>query len=545
MVSGGALSRPRAGPARVEGWRGGVYRAFVEYNPLYFASALCILAGVFLVASELPPEAFASKLGVVLSTEAYQLLLMAAAAVLLRAGLRRPAAILGLTCLVFILDVAMNGERLLSHVGLLSLAPGMRARRAVPVSVALALLGPAKLWLLSFVFRLRSARPALGVAGLALLALPLIPYATELVDPIHRQMVYLIVSWLGAPLLGWACTRTARRWTSAWMEDAQEPRFRRIALIVPFLVASLFIAHGLMWSFVATLSLTPAQAAPYVLAVSCLAAARIATRSSRKAEFVAWVGAGATLWAASLSDSSTGVWPLATMAMFTGAGLLYLVEAKGLSLFLPATVCLFGGAYLLTSGSSDPIPLPGLAWPAALAAALLTGSIRHRDFRCLFASALAAGASVVLFRPVPGLSAYGGIVAGLWLAVTCWLVFPTLRRWVPFAATVAVLALGAWMVWRNVPGIGASYGAFAAAAVGIGLALRRFEFQGAGVVAGATLAAFKHGSWIPNSSIGWGILLLAAGFLFLSVGVAVNLLLARNRSRVESPAADPRPVPVD
>ena len=92
-------------------WRAIVHRCFVEYNPLYFASSLCILAGVFLLARELPREAFASKFGIVASTEAYQFLLIAGAAVLLRAGLKRPAAILGLTALVFLLDAALNSER--------------------------------------------------------------------------------------------------------------------------------------------------------------------------------------------------------------------------------------------------------------------------------------------------------------------------------------------------------------------------------------------------------------------------------------------------
>ncbi len=517
------------------GWRARVHRAFVEYNPLYFASALCILAGVFLVAHELPRDAFASKFGIVASTEGYQLLLIAAAAVLLRAGLRRPAVILGLTCLVFMLDVAMNSERLLSHVGLLSLAPGMRARKAVPVSVALALLGPLKLCLLATVFRLRSARGPLVVAGLALLLLPLLPYLTELVDPIRRQTVYLIVSWLGAPLLAWACTPAAQRWTSSWIADDQDARLRRIIRVVPVLIAVLFIAHGLVWSVIATLTLTWAQAAPYILAIAASAAARLAPYRPRTAEFLAWAGAGSTLWAASLSDASTGLWPLAAMALMTGGVLIYLVEGKGLRLFLLAAVCLFSGAYVAVLGNVEPLPLPGAAWPAALAVALLAGAIRHRDFRCLFVSALSVAAALGSIRPGPAFLGYGGIVAGLWLAVGCWLLFPLLRRWVPTVTLLAVLLIGAWMLWREVPGISYCYGGLMAGAVGVGVAFKRIEVQGAGIGAGAVLAAFKHGSWIPTSSIGWGVLLLAAGFVFLSAGVMVNLLLARRRPRVVTP----------
>jgi hypothetical protein len=92
------------------------------------------------------------------------------------------------------------------------------------------------------------------------------------------------------------------------------------------------------------------------------------------------------------------------------------------------------------------------------------------------------------------------------------------------------------MLWHDVPGIAFGYGGLAAASTGIGFAFRRWDFHSAGVAGGSVLAAFKHAAWIPASSLGWGILLLAAGFVLLSAGVLVNLLLARGRVRVESPS---------
>jgi len=147
---------------------------------------------------------------------------------------------------------------------------------------------------LARVFRLRSARGPLIVSSLALLAMPLLPYLTELVDPTRRETVYLAITWLGAPLLAWACTPSARRWTSAWMEDARSaPAANRARRSGPDRL--LFIAHGLMWSLIASLSLTPALAAPYVLAFSGLAASRLAALRPRAAEFVAWLGTGTGL----------------------------------------------------------------------------------------------------------------------------------------------------------------------------------------------------------------------------------------------------------
>jgi hypothetical protein len=532
----GSLPSPRIRPPGGAGWPSILHRWIVEDNPLYFASALCMLAGIFLTARELSPDAFGSKLAVAAATEGYQLLLMAGSAVLLRAGLKRPAAILGITAFIFILDVAFNGERLMSFMGLMSLQPGMRARRAIPASLVFALLGPLKLWMLARLFRLRSARGALAVCGTVLAALPLLPYVIELESTTVavRQSLYLGLSWLGAPVLGWALTRSARRWTSGWTEAEPNPRLtRRIALVAPLLVCVLFAAHVVGWRSLSDLSLSPAQAAPYFLAATCAAAARLALRRPRSAEFLAWAGAGATLGTAALSPGSTGLWPLAAAALATGAALVVVLETTRLRLFLPAAVCLFGGAYMMAAGRSAPLPPPGAVWPAGLAVALLAGAIRQRDFRCLFVSALASGVAVAALRPVPTLLAYGGVLAGLWLAVASWILFPELRRWLPFAATACVLALGAWMVWHGSPGIVAGYGAFAMGSVGFGFAVRRVEFQGAGLASGSLLAALKHDTWIPRTPGGWGLTLVAAGFLFLSAGVAINLLLARRRASAD------------
>src|SRR5204862_8163196 len=135
------------------------------------------------------------------------------------------------------------------------------------------------------------------------------------------------------------------------------------------------------------------------------------------------------------------------------------------------------------------------------AIALLAGAIRQRDFRCLFVSAIAAGVTVALLRPLPVLVAYGGLVAGIWLAITTWVFFPALRRWVPFAATIAVLALVAFMAWENVPGSTIGTGALAASTIAVGIALRRVEFQGAGLASGSLLAAMRYDTWIPHSAV--------------------------------------------
>lgn len=515
-----------------------LHRWFVQYNPLFFASALSVLGGVFLLSRELPRDAFPSKLGIVASTEIYQLLLIAGAAILLRAGLRRPAALLGITALVFLLDVALNGERLISHAGPISFEPGMRARRVVPASLAFALLGPVKVWLLARVFRLRGAAAALRIAGLAVLALPLLPYLTEIAGAGRREAAHLAVSWFGAPLLAWALSDGSRRWTSAWLDGVEDPRLRRLARLAPFLVTGFFLFHTVLWGYAASLSRSFAQAAPFVLVLLGTAAWRLAAIDPLRAELAAWVGSGLTLACAVLAPPETGRWPIAAMSCAAGVLLIMLVELKGLRLFLPAAVCIFGAAYALSTQAAGRLPAPGPAWPAGLAIALLAGAIRQRDFRCLVASALSAGMAAAILPPVEADPGYGGMIGGAWLAVGSWFLFPGLRRWVPLAATGVVLTIGAGMSWLGHPGMSEATVVLAAATIGLGWLARRRDFQVTGVSAGAALAAVRHEAWTPHTTGGWGMFLLAAGFVFLSAGIAINLRLARRRSGGTFPGAE-------
>lgn len=508
-------------------WRSVVYGWFVRYNPLTFASAACVLAGVFLFARELPAEAFGSKAAIAAVTEIYQLMLIAGAWLLLRVRQTRPAALLGLVALLFMLDVAFNGERILSHVGVLSLEPGMRARSAVPASALLAILGPLKLWALARVFRLRGAGPALAVAGAALAALPALPYAIEAVGPCDalRQGAHLLAFWAGALLLGWAFHRRSRAWTSEWTGDE---RARRIAVAAPFLVVALFVAHAVTWSTFPGLVLTPAHAAPYLLVGGCAVARRLA-RSSRWAEPLACAGAASAVLAGLHSTHETGYWAAAAVALLSGAALFRLIRRAGLRLLLPAIACAFGGAYLAASGARSPLPVPQVGWPAAVAVSLLAGAAWHRDFRCLFASAIAAGSTLVAWAPGAVLVPFGILLSGIWLACWSWRLFPELR-WVPFAAAAGVLAVGAALLWRDPLPLSPWYAATAATAAGAGFALGRRELQAAGLASLVPLAAATRAWWLPQTAGGAGVALVAAGFLLLSAGIALNLILARRTS---------------
>ncbi len=515
-------------------WR----RWFVEYNPLYVASALCILGGAFLTTRELPPEEFGSKLGVAALTQVYQAALLLGALLLRRAGQKRPAALLGLIAFVFLLDVTFDGHRLLSHVGSMSWEPGMRARKAVPASVALALLAPLKLWALARVFRLRGAGPLL-VAGLAATVLPLLPYVIELAGPwdVARRTVHLGLFSLGAPLLGWALGRPAREWTAEGEEDI---RVQRIAAALPFVVAGLFAVHAAGWTALPGLELSPAHAASHILAAALVSAARLAPHRPRLAEFLAWMGSASGLALSLFPPRETGPAPAAAEAVLTGVALLALARFSGLRLLLPALVCGAAGAYAFAVDLRMPLPAPGAGWPALLAVALLAGAAAQRDFRCLFASAVAAGASLVALDPAAAdLAPLAALLAGTWLACWTWVLLPSLRLLVPFAVTASMLSVGAVLLWRDPASMLPWYAASVVAAAGAGFAFRRREFQAVGLLALGPLAGATRSWWIPQTGGRWGHALLALGFMLLSAGVACNLLWAARRRGPPQPTPAP------
>src|SRR5437868_11483742 len=77
---------------------------FVKYNPFFFFSALCILAGIYIISMELGKTATqSSKLALAGVLHSYEILLIAGSALLFRtAGKKRPALILAMLEIVFL-----------------------------------------------------------------------------------------------------------------------------------------------------------------------------------------------------------------------------------------------------------------------------------------------------------------------------------------------------------------------------------------------------------------------------------------------------------
>src|SRR5690349_7049422 len=83
-----------------------VVRWFIQYNPFFTASALCVLGGILLARQALGSSA---DVALTIVLELYQALVIAIAALLYRRLLeRRPAAILGVIALVFLVDPTLQ-----------------------------------------------------------------------------------------------------------------------------------------------------------------------------------------------------------------------------------------------------------------------------------------------------------------------------------------------------------------------------------------------------------------------------------------------------
>jgi len=161
---------------------------FVQYNPLYFFSALCVLLGMFLITRELPQlnwhqgHIFASAV-----MQIYELMLIAGAALLFRgASQYRPSVILGLLAAFFMFDCTLQTE------GLATVSP--------LYTVVWICMIPVKITALLYAFRLKASWvfwviPTLAGSGIAV--------APHLMQPSASLNLTILVmaTWFGLLLI--------------------------------------------------------------------------------------------------------------------------------------------------------------------------------------------------------------------------------------------------------------------------------------------------------------------------------------------------------
>jgi hypothetical protein len=381
-------------------------RWFVQYNPMFTASALSVLGGVFLLARALGDDAALALTGVL---ELYQWLLIGVAALLYRRLLeRRPAVILGVIELALLVDPTLQLSALATageHVG----------------TAAWLVCFAAKIHALAWAFRLRTSLSARWLPIGAAAVVALIP-GVRVADVVDASALRFILA--GAVfVLGWAA------WT--WRPVVES----RLALS----------EHGLV----------------------------MFPRLVRAAAFACVGGFVYQACNASLAEG------LHTLLPSAGA-LLFVVAAKQTrdAIWLP----LFGGAMLCVVGGGAHYAGAALAGPLAFIALLLAA--RANPPRVLVA-AVACGfaTSLGVLRESHMLSSTA-LLAALALFASVPLAYALVKRhgW----SALPALA-GVHVVWTRLAG---------------------FDLQ-------------------PHGAGQWGLVLVAAGFVLLPLGVVAHRRLSR------------------
>lgn len=140
-------------------------RWFVQYNPLFTMSALCVLGGVLLLSRHLQTTSDDVTLGISFVVELYQWMLIGTAGLLYRRlNEHRPGVILGVIAVVFLVDPTLHLSALATSEHL-----GMCALWVVLVA--------AKLHALQYAFCLRLSLAARVVPVLGALLVAVLPNA--------------------------------------------------------------------------------------------------------------------------------------------------------------------------------------------------------------------------------------------------------------------------------------------------------------------------------------------------------------------------------
>jgi hypothetical protein len=265
-------------------------RWFVQYNPLFSASAMCVLAGVLVLQRAIGPGFLLT--GVV---ELYQWLVIGTAALLYRRLLdHRPGIILGLIAVVFLVDPTLQTSALASAGDVVS-------------SLLWVVLFAVKMRALAWAFCLRLSPsmqlvPALGAA--LLVAMPMLrmtPHAA-LVPGVLAVGLFV----LGALTSVFPMTMRSER-ALGDVGSVMLPRLQRAVFCI--------LAGGALFQGINAVF---AEGAPAIFAALMAIAAGVAMHSTHERHL--WWAALAVVWASLVAGLAMTVgWPMLAVALFVAA----------------------------------------------------------------------------------------------------------------------------------------------------------------------------------------------------------------------------------
>lgn len=288
-----------AGRALSDGVRKLLRRWFVEFNPLYFFSALSVLCGVHLVSSDLQQSGRLDE-RLLLSgvLQAYEILLIAGCAILFRLPKgRRPAVILAILEMAFLFDPTLQLEALatVGHGSPLIATTWYAFTAAKLIALARALdLADAGRMLATTLVR------ALGVVCF------LTALGSHVGDP---SRILLGAAWFGAAILACEFWLPSTVDCDVPLDDWGQTVLRRVVRIAPIGWTCVFVYHMAQSARLFDAHLTSAHVAPFLLALPF----------AIRRENVVWIAATIALWMGwshPESAASTAVVVAAVLAWF-------------------------------------------------------------------------------------------------------------------------------------------------------------------------------------------------------------------------------------
>lgn len=225
------------------------HRWFVQYNPFYFASALLVLGGVFLVTRD-PDRWEDGHLALAAVIQLYELALIAGAGLLFALpGQRRPAVILAIVAMAFLFDPSFRTE------GLASIGT-----HTLPASVAWILLAGLKLALLGRALRVRLP---IGHSALWVLSAAFVALGPQSIGLGARPGLVLVIGcWLGVALVLLPAPNVE---SEVALDEWGRLVLGRLSRLAPIGWAALYWVHVVGWCGIYDLSPSPLCFAPLVV----------------------------------------------------------------------------------------------------------------------------------------------------------------------------------------------------------------------------------------------------------------------------------------
>lgn len=338
------------------------YRWFIEYNPLYFTSALCFVFGVYLVSTGMRQINWLDgQLLLTAVIECYEFLLLAASFILYRiAGLRRPAVILAVINICFLFDCTYQTEHISANPDF-----GLIATALWIAAVAV------KLRAMAWIFRLQVSTSGYAIAVLAAAGMAAAPHLLY-ANAVDKALIHWMAIWYGVFLAvmyfrlrpSVRCqgkfdsngrNMLARLWTAAWL-----------------IWAGLYLFHTTSWIRFFDIEITLANIAPLFAVLPFVS----------RNESYTWTGLALVL-----------LFSLASPPLFflvaTLCALAFVWRAAGgrrPRLYVGAIVCLH--LALLTPGwQAFPLPAPSQSLVMFTLASLVVIGWIYRLFTAFFVAA--------------------------------------------------------------------------------------------------------------------------------------------------------------